>query len=115
MIEFDSVEIPTPGSYTVSVNDISKAERNANGTIIIERIATKRKIELSWPYLSSADLSTLFSNFSSNTFISVTYPDPVTGAARTGTFYAGDRSAGAIDYQAGVIRWKDVKFNLIEQ
>lgn len=95
--------------------DLTKAERNANGTMIIERIATKRKIEMSWTYLSSADLSTLLTAIGTNIFFTVAYPDPVTESERTGTFYVGDRKAGAIDYQNGVVRWKDIGFNFIEQ
>ena len=114
MIKVNGVTIPTPTDFSVSVNDISKAERNANGNILIERITTKRKIELSYKYLSQAQLSTLL-NAISAVFFTVEYPDPVTGALRTGTFYVGDRSAGAIDYQNNTMRWKDIKFNLIEQ
>jgi hypothetical protein len=113
MITVGGAAISTPSSFSVSVNDISKAERNANGTMIIERITTKRKLELSWAYLSSAALATLFTAVSPVSF-TVVYPDPQTGAARSGTFYAGDRSCGVIDYQSSVPRYKDVKFNLVE-
>jgi hypothetical protein len=114
LIKIDSVLIPTPSSYQVGIMDINKAERNANGKMIIERIATKRKIELNWAYLSQSDLSSLLAKISA-VFFSVEYPDPQTGALRTGTFYVGDRSSEAIDYRASVIRWKNVKFNFIEQ
>jgi hypothetical protein len=113
MISVNSVQISTPSDFTVGVMDISKAERNGTGTLIIERIATKRKLELTYKYLSQADMSTLLSAISASTF-TVQYPDPVTGALRSGTFYAGDRTAGTIDYQSGAIRWKDLKFNLVE-
>ena len=46
MIKINGVAMPAPSEYSVSIMDISKAERNAAGTMIIERIATKRKIEL---------------------------------------------------------------------
>ena len=36
-----------------------QAERNARGTLIIERIATKRKIEMRWNYLDKDRLSQL--------------------------------------------------------
>ena len=42
MIKINNVTIPSPSSLNVSVQDINKAERNTNGTMIIERIATKR-------------------------------------------------------------------------
>lgn len=114
MIKVNSVAISTPSTYQVSVNDISKADRNANGLMIIERVATKRKLEMSWDYLSQTDLSTLF-NAVIAVFFTVEYPDPVDGALKTGTFYVGDRTAGAIDYKNGVMRWKDIKFNFVER
>lgn len=114
MIRIDGVVIPTPSDYQIGIMDLSKAERNALGTMIIERIATKRKIELSWNYLSKENLSLLF-NLVSPVFFEVVYIDPQNGGNKTGTFYAGDRTAGALDYNNGNIRYKDIKFNLIER
>ena len=94
--------------------DLSKAERNARGTLIIERIATKRKIEMSWRYLSKEDLSRLF-KMVSPVFFRVDYIDPQENAWKTGTFYAGDRHVGALDYRNGSIRYKDINFNIIER
>lgn len=114
MIKIDGVEIPTPSDYTVGIMDLSKAERNARGDMIIERIATKRKIEMSWNYLTKEQLSNLF-NLVSPVFFEVEYIDPQDNGIKTGTFYAGDRKAGALDYKNGVIRYKDISFNAIER
>jgi hypothetical protein len=114
MIKINSVAISTPSTYQVGIQDLSKAERNANGLMIIERITTKRKIELSWSYLSQSNLAALLTAVSS-VFFTVEYPDPQTGALQTGTFYVGDRKAEAIDYQGNIMRWKDVKFSLVER
>jgi hypothetical protein len=113
LIKVNNTEVQTPSSYQVSIEDIVKAERNAAGTMVIERIATKRKIELAWNFMTQSQLSTLLQMVSAVTF-TVEYPDPQDGAMRLGTFYAGSKSAGAIDYRNDVIRWKDCKFNLIE-
>lgn len=114
MIKIDGITIPTPSDYQVGIMDISKAERNARGNLIIERIATKRKIEMSWKYLDKWDLSKLF-NLVSPVFFKVEYIDPQDNVLKTGTFYAGDRKAGALDYRNGDIRYKDIKFNIIER
>ena len=115
MIKINTVAISTPSSFNCSINDIVKAERNANGTMIIEKITTKRKLEMSWSYLSQSALSTLLTAVSTSVFFTVEYPDTLTGALRSGTFYVGDRSADMIDYQSGVARYRNVKFNFIEQ
>lgn len=114
MIKIDGITIPTPSDYTVGIMDLSKAERNARGTLILERIATKRKIELSWNYLDKDKLSQLL-NLVSPVFFQVEYIDPQDNRRKTGTFYAGDRKVGALDYRNGVIRYKDIKFNIIER
>lgn len=114
MITIDLVKIPTPSDYLVGIQDISKAERNARGTMIIDRIATKRKLELSWKYLSKEDLSKVL-KLVSPVFFQVDYIDPQDNAVKTGTFYCGDRTAPALDVRNGVIRYKDVKFNIIER
>ncbi len=114
MIKINGVEIPTPSSYSVGIQDLSKAERNVLGDMIIERIATKRKLELSWNHLSKEDLAVVLQKVSP-VFFTVEYIDPEANAKKTGTFYCGDRTVGALDYINGKIRWKDIKFNLIER
>ena len=114
MIKINGVGIPTPSDFQTGIMDISKAERNADGTMIIERVATKRKLEISYKKLSKEDLSNLF-NLVSPVFFSVEYIDPQDGGFKTGVFYSGDRAAGALSYINSVIKWKDIKFNLIER
>lgn len=114
LIKINGVAIPTPSEYLIGIQDISKAERNANGTMIIDRIATKRKLELSWKYLNKNDLSNLL-NKVSPVFFTVEYLDPQDNATKTGTFYCGDRNCGMLDFINSNPRYKDVKFNLIER
>lgn len=114
MIKIDGTKIPTPSDYQVGIMDLSKAERNARGTLIIERIATKRKIELSWNYLDKVKLSQLL-KLVSPVFFKVEYIDPEENTWENGTFYCGDRKVGALDYKNGNIRYKDIKFNIIER
>ncbi len=114
MIKINGVQLPTPKDYGVGIQDISKAERNANGTMIIERIATKRKLEVAWEYLSQEDLSRVLS-LVSPVFFTVEYIDPLEGRTKIGTFYAGDRVPKAMDYRNGKVRWKDFKLSLIER
>lgn len=113
LIKINGVEIPTPSEYNVGIQDISNAERNANGTMIIERIATKRKIELGWSYLTKDEISRIL-NAVSPVFFTVQYLDPQQGV-KTGTFYCGDRGIPMLIFNNGIPRYKDIKFNLIER
>lgn len=114
LIIVNGVTLPTPSEYNPGLMDLSKAERNAVGTMIIERIATKRKIELGWPVLTGAQYSQIL-NAVDPVFFTVTYFDPKANGMLTGTFYCGDRQAPMMKYENGVATWKDVKFNLIER
>lgn len=114
MITINGNEIPTPSKCRVGIMDISKAERNALGDMIVERINTKRKIELAWAVIAAGPLQQVL-NLVSPVFFPVTYPDPEAGTMRTGTFYCGDRNVDALEYIDGEIQWKDVAFNLIER
>jgi hypothetical protein len=114
LITVAGVALPTPSSYGVGIQDLSKAERNAKGTMIIERIATKRTIQIEYKYLSKDDLSKVLKALS-GTYFNVTYLDPQINGNRTASFYCGDRSMGMIDFVDGIPRYKDIQFNLIER
>lgn len=114
MIKIDGRAIPAPTDYSVGIQDISKAERNARGDMIIERIATKRKLELAWQFLTKSEMQQVLSAVSP-VFFQVEYPDPQTGAMKIGTFYSGDRTAPALDFNNGEMRWKNCGLNVIER
>lgn len=105
--------MPTPTEMSIGYMDISKAERNANGKMIIERIAEKRKLEIKYAYISAADLSLVLSTIAPTSY-SVTYLNALTNNFQTGSFYCGDRTVAWLDYIDGVPRYKDFAFNLIE-
>jgi uncharacterized protein DUF6711 len=106
--------MPTPTDLNVGVMDLSKAERNSNGAMIIERIATKKKLAITYSYLSADDLSTVLKAIS-GTFYDVQYLDPVTNSFKTSSFYCGDRSIGMVSFVDSVPKYKEVTFDLIER
>jgi hypothetical protein len=114
LVSINGVALPTPTEFQVGTFDISKAQRNANGNMIIERITTKKKLFLTYAYLSREDLKTIL-NLVAPTFYNVQYVDPDLNAMRTGSFYSGDRNVGMVDYVDGIARYKDLSFNLIER
>lgn len=114
LISVSGVALPTPTEFQVGYQDISKAERNANGNMIIERIATKRKLFLTYAYLTSSELALILQKVAP-AYYNVSYVDPQTNTTKTGSFYCGDRNVGFVDYINGVPRYKELTFNLIER
>lgn len=106
--------MPTPTDITVGVMDISKAERNSNGFLIIERVTTKKQLGITYAYCTANDLKTIL-NAISPTFYNVTYLDPVSNTFKTTSMYCGDRSMGMVSFIDNVPVYKDVTFSLIER
>lgn len=117
ILKINNTTIATPSEFTVGVQDISKAERIANGDIKIERIATKVKLEMTWNYLTASKLSQLLKSVRGSkarpTF-PVTYWDPTEMKLLTKQFYVGDRTAGMQMIKNGQPIYVGVAFNLIE-
>lgn len=125
MITIESILMPTPSTFQVSIMDLSHSWRNADGEIRIELVGDpKRKLEITYSYLSQSDLALMLNAIKAvpgpggnrpYTFFDVEYPDPELNSDNTITCYCGDRSIGMITYKDGVPYWKDIKFSLIEK
>lgn len=110
----DGVKVPTPQTYSWSLEDLDSAEgtgrNNATGEMFRDRVSTKRKLGFTWPPLSVDDTSRLLKALEPE-FISVRYFDARDGAERTATFYAGPQSANCGHRR----RWLGITANLIEK
>lgn len=114
MISINGVKIATPKTYEATVSDIDgETNRNANGELVRDRIAVKRKLNLEWGPLTQNEIQILLSAVSS-VFFTVTFPDPQLGMV-TKTMYVGDRTAPAYQYINGEVKWQGLKMNFIEK
>lgn len=114
MLKLNGITVRQPNSMTVNINDLDdRTTRSANGTLIRDRIAIKRKINLTWAVLTPSQLSTILQAVK-NTHFLVTYPDPYVGSTQTKTFYVGDRSSAIYTYKDGSPVWENLAMNLIE-
>ncbi|NSB16452.1 DUF6711 family protein [Clostridium beijerinckii] len=116
MLKVNGVEITAPKTYQPSINDIDgETNRNANGELIRDRIATKRKLEMEWGPLTQEESSALLNAVDAE-FFECTFPDPKDGMI-TKTMYVGDRTAPAylFDEDSQEMRWKGLKMNFIEK
>lgn len=115
MISVNGATIKTPSRCQVGIFDVSSsADRNAQGEILIDRVGTKRKLEMEWPALTNSEMSALLSAVT-DVFFTCAYPDPQTGANRTMTCYVGDRTAPVYRLNGGVPMWEGLKMNFIEK
>ena len=111
-------ELPEPSTYNASTSTLVDSARNVQGYMIGSVIRNDvAKIELSWRYLTAAQLANILSLFNRNFFNEVRFFNMATGDYETRTMDVGDRSSGMWRRHpetGEVMGWTDVKFSLIE-
>lgn len=113
MLKIGGVDVPTPSELTVNIYDITEGERDSTGTMHIDLVATKYKVESKWNVLTQQQMTSILNAISAITF-NVTFTDPTTGSLKTITAYKGDRSVPFMMVKDGVTYYKDFKVNFIE-
>lgn len=115
-LKVDGIEMPCPSAFTWGLQDISASEsgRSDDSLMHKNRVAQKRKLELQWNGKDWTATSKILKAFNPE-YISVYYPDMMSGNYETRTFYVGDRSAPVKWWWIGNKRTESISFNLIER
>lgn len=114
MIAINQTALPTPASLSVRVRPAAgTAQYNTLGQTVLDGMADKHTVTIAWTRMSETDLQTLSSLLSDGGFLSLAYPDPLSGS-REMTCRVTDRSA-RVCRQAGSPAWADVTLTLEEQ
>ena len=76
MLRVNKNEIKDPASITVEISDIdASADRNANGNLVRDRVATKYKLNMTWNALTDTEMADLL-NAVEDEFFEVEFIDP---------------------------------------
>lgn len=114
-MKINNVSIKSPSTMSVVISDIDgETYRNAKGTMIRDRIATKRKLNLVWNALTVAEMKILLQAVK-EPFFTVTYLDAQEGTEVTKTFYVGDRTAPVYRLVNKKELWEGLQMNFIEK
>lgn len=117
MIQVDNVDIKCPSSYSYGLQDISSpdAGRSQDTRMHKERVGQKVKLELSWKGLTWAETAQIMQAFNPE-YITVRYPDMLTGQYEIKEFYTGDKDAPVKMWldDAGHKIIETLSFNIIE-
>lgn len=107
--------IKDPADLQYGQQDIDSADsgRNAEGTMLRDRVATKIKLTCKWNALTPAEISNILNAVDAPSF-SLTYPDAKAGTSQTKTFYVGDRTSPMYHYNNGAELWEGLSANFIE-
>ena len=115
MITVDGVSIPCPSVFTWGLQDISASESGRTDDTIMHknRVGQKRKISLQWNAKDRATTAQILQAFNPE-YISVKYPDAMSGTDETRTFYVGDRTAPVKYWWVGKQLYESISFDIIE-
>ena len=116
VLRVNGVDMPAPSTMKINIFDVSaSADRSASGIAVIDRVGTKRKLEMTWAHLTPAQLSALLTAVGEKLFFTAEYPDPQTGGMRSMNCYCGDRATGILRMDGNSPVWTDVEMNWIER
>ena len=115
MLKINNVTIATPSAMEVALVEIGDARRNAAGQQVIDRIALKQRLRLSWNYLDGTVLSGILSALDAQPFCAVEYPDPVTGQSRSVLCSCESHVCGVLRQSDSATGWKNVEIVLMER
>ena len=116
MITVDGVGMPCPSTFEWGLQDISAAESGRTDDTIMHknRVGQKRKISLGWQAINWETTSKIMQAFNPE-YVSVKYPDMLSGKYETRTFYVGDRTAPVKLWWVGKKLIETISFDIIER
>lgn len=114
MVWIAGVLVATPMEIKVGTYDITKSKRTASGKMVMELVATKKRVDCIWRMLKDSDLQKIVGTITANKpFFTFQYPDA--GGTKTITCYAGDIITSLWHTVNGIRYWEEVSIAFIEQ
>ena len=116
MIIIDGQKMPCPSGYQWGLMDVSMGESGRTDDALMHknRVAQKRKLELEWVGKDWQTTARIMQAVNPE-YISVRYPDMMSGTYETRTFYVGDRTAPVKFWWTDRKMIEKISFNLIER
>lgn len=117
--KINGIPIKNPTDWKVEVYTLTQSARVANGDMVMDFVANKRKFTFTYAQISSTDLDVIIEQLWSNLentkecFHTLEYPD--NGTIKTATVYAGSIPRNLHRGIGSVWVWKEVSFSLIER
>lgn len=113
MIKINGIQIKEPMFPDIESYNLTKSGRTADGTMVIDLVAKKRKLLFSYPVLAGDDLQQILDLIDGNEmFFEVEWMD--NNKVQKATMYVG--SIKKTKFRTGSRwYWKNVTFNFIEK
>ena len=114
MLKIAGASVKAPTDLKIGRFDLTKSGRTASGKMVMDIIATKRRVDVVWKMIPDDELKTIIDTITANKpFFSLEYPDA--GGTKTMTCYAGDIVTSLWHTKNGIRYWEEVSIPFIEQ
>jgi hypothetical protein len=108
--------ITSPTDINYSYEELDKVERTIDGTMVIDEIGKKKKIEVSWNYLTKEDMTILNTEASASGFVTINYRNNTDGNITSMTAKAQDFSySPGYDWVHDKVIWRSVSVSFVER
>ena len=114
VIKINGVSIKRPSEFKIERYDVTNMERIANGDMVGDLIAKKRKFYFTYEAISSTDLNVILDIIWETRSIFFTLEYVENNVVKTATVYKGSIPS-ELHRTGSVWVWKNVTFNLIER
>jgi len=108
--------VASPKDLSHSYVELDKMERTMDGTMVVDIVGFKKKIDVSWDYLTKEDMLILNTEIKQNSFVTVSYQDTLLGTLSTFTAKPqGFSYSPGYDWVKDKVIWKNVSVSFEEK
>ena len=112
----NSKSIKQPNEITLSFESLDKYERTMDGTMVVDLIGKKEKVEVRWNYLSDEDMRLLRSETQSGIFVTIDFHSAESANIKTITARAIDlQFMPYYDWSRKRLMWQNVSVSFSEK
>lgn len=115
--EYAGLKFPAPNSYVYTMQPIDKADRTASGLMVIEKIAMKHTLQVTYNSLDGEQLSNILVTLEENRSGKLKFYNPVKkGIDTIDVYYGAGPPVGLLlfDDELHAQRWNALTINFIE-
>lgn len=111
VLKLDNVEIPEPSGFQIQPVNIERRHNTANGTLVIDLIRRKSIFQLTYDYMTAAEVAILLAAYATSTFKVFEYPEQGVQVQKNVWINELPRSLAMIDPE----EWEGVNITMEEQ
>lgn len=114
--KINNKEVASPKEINISYEVLDKTERTLDGTLVVDVIAKKKKLDISWEHLTKEAMAMLVAEVNTNTFQDIAYRDTLTGELTTLVGKVKDFSySPGYDWVHNKVRWQSINLSIVEK